>query len=56
MRYRNNYDELIRTYTGASDQLGLLCGMGLGYEVEDDPVNQFVTIRPPLEEFATFKW
>lgn len=52
----NYWDGLIRKYTDAPDHLGLLCGMGLGYEVAEDPVNQFKTIRPPLEEYADFKW
>lgn len=51
-----NFEGLVRKHTGADSQLTLLCGMGLGYDVADDPVNQFRTPRPPLAECATFKW
>lgn len=48
-----NYDALVRKYTGAPETETLICGMGLGYEVPGDPVNQFVTDRAPVAEFAT---
>lgn len=48
-----NYDQLIRKHTGAPETETLICGVGLGYEVPDDPVNQFVTDRVPVSAFAT---
>jgi len=48
-----NYEELVRKYTGAPETATLICGVGLGYEVPGDPVNQFVTDRVPASAFAT---
>jgi nitroreductase len=33
----------------------LFCGMAIGYRDPDEPANQLITERAPLEEFATFR-
>jgi hypothetical protein len=33
----------------------LYCGLALGYEDEEHPINRFRTAREPVESFATFR-
>jgi nitroreductase len=48
-------------HSTVSDFLGLpaprmlYCGLALGYEDEEHPINRFRTAREPVESFATFR-
>ncbi len=48
------YPELVRDELGLDDELRLLCGMALGYEDRDAPINAYRTPREPVSEFTTF--
>ncbi len=48
------YPDLVREYLGlAADQV-ILCGMALGYEDTDAPVNNYRTVREDVANFTTF--
>lgn len=49
--YHRTVDDFVRP----ADGLMLFCGMAIGYADPAAPVNQLVTERLPLEEFATFR-
>jgi len=46
--------DLVRQYFGLATNRKVICGIALGYEDLDAPVNQFRTAREPLETF--FEW
>ena len=48
------YPDLVRDELSLTDNTRVLCGMAMGYEDTDAPVNQYRTAREPLENFATF--
>ncbi len=49
-----NYWDVVMPLIGAPDQQMLVCGMSLGYAVEDAKINTFRTTRIPVADFATF--
>jgi nitroreductase len=49
------YPKTISRFLGAPEQHLLFCGMAIGYADPNEPVNQLVTQRAPLEEFASFR-
>ncbi len=49
------YHETVSRFLGTPPELMLFCGMAIGYRDPDHPVNQLVTQRAPLEEFAQFR-
>lgn len=48
------YPDIVKKELGLGDDILLLCGMALGYEDTDAPINQYRTPRAELKEFATF--
>ena len=46
--------KMVSTYLGADEDLMLFCGMAIGYQDPDDPVNRFRTERRPLNDWAKF--
>ena len=48
------YPEIVKNKLGMGDGFVLLCGMALGYEDSNAPINQYRTPRVQVEEFATF--
>jgi nitroreductase len=40
---------------GLSDNEVIYCGLALGYEDKEAPINQLRTDRAPLDEIAVFK-
>lgn len=48
------YPDIVRKALGMDGNKTLLCGMALGYEDTDHPLNSYRTERVALEEFATF--
>ena len=46
--------KMVSTYLGAEDDLMLFCGMAIGYQDHDNPVNHFRTERRPLSDWAHF--
>jgi nitroreductase len=48
------YPQIVRRTLGIGGGFVLLCGMALGYEDVDAPVNQYRTPRVEPEEFVTF--
>lgn len=46
--------EQVRSFTGAPEELMLFCGLAIGKENPDSPINSLVSERAPLDEFATF--
>ena len=44
--------KLIKKYTGYGDEEILWCGIALGYEDPDHPVNSFRTKREEFESYA----
>ena len=46
--------EQVRSFTGASDDLMLFCGVAIGRANPDHPINSLVSERARLDEFATF--
>ena len=49
-----DYPELIKTALGYPQQSILLCGMALGYEDEEAPVNSYRTPREDVESFTRY--
>jgi len=48
------YPDIVRGIVGVSKEKALLCGMALGYEDQNHPINQYRTEREPVEKFTTF--
>jgi nitroreductase len=48
------YPRTVSRYLGVGAELILFCGMSIGYEDADAPINQFRAARAPIEEVATF--
>jgi nitroreductase len=48
------WPETIAEFVGAPDELMLFCGLAIGYQDPDHSVNNLVSDREPLENFATF--
>ncbi len=48
------YPELVKDFLGYSRETILLCGMALGYEDKDAPVNNYRTEREEVEVFTRF--
>ncbi|MFA6443539.1 MAG: nitroreductase, partial [Sterolibacterium sp.] len=50
------FHRLIRAELDIPPQEYVVCGMALGYEDSSAAVNQLVTLREPVDAFATFLW
>lgn len=48
------WSDAVARFVGAPDQEMLFCGVAIGHEDVDAPVNNFTSDRMPLEDFATF--
>jgi nitroreductase len=48
------YHRIVRSVLNLTDEQMLVCGVALGYENVDDPVNRLITERVPASEFARF--
>jgi nitroreductase len=48
------YPEIVKEELDIEEGLVLLCGIALGYEDTNAPVNQYRTPRAELGEFVTF--
>ena len=48
------YPEIVKTQLGYPTDSQLVCGMALGYEAVDAPVNQYRTERITIDEFTRF--
>lgn len=48
------YPDIVRKELGIGREKLLLCGMALGYEDTNAPINSYQTERIPLEDFVTF--
>jgi len=48
------YPEIVREVIGFPDDTILLCGMALGYEDVNAPINHYRTPREPVEDFTRF--
>lgn len=48
------YPDIVRKVVGVSQDFALICGMALGYENKDQPVNQYRTDREPVSSFTQF--
>ena len=49
-----NRPSAVADFVGAGPELMLFCGMAIGYKDDSKPVNQLVSDRAPLEDWATF--
>jgi nitroreductase len=50
----NGFGKIVMPHVGAGDNEILVCGMSMGYAVEDAPVNAFHTPREAVETFTTW--
>ncbi len=48
-----NYPRIVKEHLGIGDDQVIVCGMPLGYEDPDEPVNTYQPARVPLHEFVT---
>ena len=48
------YPEIVKTKLGYPADSQLVCGLALGYEAVDAPVNQYRTERIAVDEFTRF--
>lgn len=48
------YPQLVKPYIGIPDDAILLCGMALGYEDCEAPINHYRTAREPVDSFTRF--
>ena len=46
--------QMVKKFVGADDSLMLFCGMAIGYEDTDNPINQLKASREPIENWAEF--
>jgi hypothetical protein len=44
----------VRAATGAQDDLMLACGVAIGFEDTESPINRVHSARASIDEFATF--
>ena len=44
----------VSEFVGANDDDMLFCGMAIGYADKDAPVNQLISERRPIDQWATF--
>jgi len=49
-----NYPDIIKQQLGIPDDQIVVCGISLGYQDPDEPVNQYRTTRVPVDEFTVF--
>lgn len=49
-----NYPDVIRKHLDLPEDQLILCGMGIGYEDEHHPLNQYRTEREPVNNFVSF--
>ena len=52
--YWTFFHETVRQTTGASDDLMLACGIAIGFEDQDAPINKVRSSRVAVEDFAVF--
>ena len=52
--YWTFFHDNVRAATGASDDLMLACGLAIGFEDTDAPINRVHSARATLDSFATF--
>ena len=52
--YWTFFHETVRRTTGAPDDLMLACGIAIGFEDQDAPINKVRSSRAAVEEFAVF--
>jgi len=52
--YWTFFHETVRQTTGASDDLTLACGIAIGFEDQDAPINKVRSSRVAVEDFAVF--
>jgi len=45
---------MVKKFVRADDSLMLFCGMAIGYEDTDNPINQLKASREPIENWAEF--
>lgn len=48
------HEGAISEFVGAPDELQIFCGMAIGHEDTEHPINTVVSEREPLDTFATF--
>jgi len=48
------YPNIVRNLLKISNDKSLLCGMALGYPDNNHPINQYRTVREPVESFTQF--
>ena len=46
--------KMVSSYLKADEDLMLFCGMAIGYQNPDDPINHFRTERRPINDWAQF--
>lgn len=49
-----NYPDVVRKHLDLPSNKLILCGMGIGYEDKDHPLNNYRTEREPVERFTRF--
>ena len=52
--YWTFFHETVRQMTGASDDLMLACGIAIGFEDQDAPINNVRSSRAAVQDFAVF--
>ncbi len=48
------HEAAVSEFVGAPEELQIFCGMAIGHEDTDHPINTVVSDREPLDVFATF--
>lgn len=48
------YPDIVRSIVGVSKEKNLVCGMALGFEDKQQPINQYRTTREPVSSFTEF--
>jgi len=49
-----NYPHVVKQQLGIADDKIVMCGIAIGYENPDEPVNTFQPTRIPLEDYVTY--
>lgn len=49
-----NYPEIVKEHLGIGDDKMVVCGMSLGYEDGNAPINEYQPARISLDEFVTY--
>ena len=52
--YWTFFHKNVRAATGAPDDLMLACGVAIGFEDTESPINRVHSARASIDEFATF--